>query len=54
MTGSASAGAAAFRFDAGHRVADGIFHDGRTLIDIKIEACAVEGDNSQFGHGKFR
>jgi hypothetical protein len=54
MTGRTGACAAALGFYAWHRVAHGILHHSGALIDIQIEARAVEGNDSQFGHDAFR
>ncbi|MCY1559778.1 hypothetical protein D9M68_968470 [compost metagenome] len=50
MAGSAGAGAAAFRLDARHRIADGVLHDGRAVFGFHVEACAIEGEKGKLGH----
>src|SRR4051794_37138320 len=54
VAGGAGAGSAAFRLDARHGTADGVLHHRRAVFGLDVEAGAVIGDVSKFGHQALR
>src|SRR5688500_2370740 len=54
MACRACAGAAAFGFDAGNGVADGVLHHSRAVFRLDVKTRAVERNVGKLGHQKSR